>query len=209
MCLPTFFIELSSQSALRRHFINKKYGIQILSTIDKLLHMISISNPELSKGISKIQNAHGMCLVLTWQQNRVTPPRDTHPEPAGPDRTRLPAPQHSNMALGRASADSRVAKHFLRFLVNREKLWLKSRTLLLFCVPYTCHSGSHTVQQLLLVLPSVSAALGRVTADPRRQPEHTDTHIQTQTHTPNWGSDDDTLSLTLIVLRVLLPELKQ
>ena len=178
--MSSYFFYWTHQSTLRRNFIYKKYGIQILSTIDKLLHMISISNPELSKGISKIWNAHGICQVLTQQQNRMTPPWDTHPEP-----TRLPAPQHLNVALGRANTDSRVTKHLLWLLVNRKKLWLKSRTLLLFCVSYTCHSGSHTVLQILLVLPSVSAALGRVTADPRWQPGYTDMHKQTQIHTLN------------------------
>lgn len=191
MCLPTSYVYVSSyffywtyQSALRRNFIYKKYGIQILSTIDKLLHLISISNPELSKGISKIQNAHGICQVLAWQQSRVTPPWDTHPKPAGPDRTWLPAPQHLNMALGRANADDRVTKHVLWLLVNRKALAQIKNTAALLCFLHMSLWQSHCSTNTAGA-PICHCSFGKMTVDPRRQPEYTDMHIQTQIHTPN------------------------
>lgn len=78
---------------------------------------------------------------------------------------------------------------------STEKLWLKPRTLLLFCVSYTCHPGSHTAQQILLVLPSVTAALERwlQTQDDNQNTQtcrykHRYTHWTKEVTTKRWAS---------------------
>lgn len=103
---------------------------------------------------------------LTLQQSRrATPTQNSHLKSKQiPTETRL-CLLSTDSAPGWAKCESRVTKHFFQFLVNRE-FWLKSRTLLLLCVSYTCHIGSQSVQQTL-VPPSVNVTLGRASGAPR------------------------------------------
>lgn len=118
-----------------------------------------------------MQNAHGVGQGLTWWQEGLLHETPIYPGLAEPRRTGSLLFGTWIQLLAGPILTAESPNTFFSYW-STESLWLKSRALLLFCVSYTCHFGSHSVQQTLLVLPSVSAALGRETAAPGWQSEH-------------------------------------
>lgn len=138
--------------------------------------MINISNPELSKRISQMQKACAAkrCYVYMLRESArlwhvaAEQKSDSYTRPLSQEVKQNPT-QHSScflstwIQLQAGPILVAVSPNIFFSYWSTQNFWLKSRTLLLLSVSYTCHFGSHSIQQTLLVLPSVNTTLGRKT----------------------------------------------
>lgn len=136
--------------------------------------MTNISNLELSKRISQMQKACAAkkCYVYMLTESArlwlvaAEQKSDSWMRHLSQEVKQNPT-QHSSCFLStwiqlRAGPILVVVSPNIFFSYwSTQNFWLKSIILLLLCVSYTCHFGSHSIQQTLLVLPSVNTTLGR------------------------------------------------